>query len=61
MDRLADVVAAGLPEHVSVPIEGELFPRPTTQQSASASDGLDSTENKQVKCAEVAELADAPA
>ena len=48
MDELANAVCVGLPEHARIPVESELSPQTTTLTSVT-------------HCAEVAELADAPA
>ena len=48
MDGFANAVCVGLPAHAEIPVEPELLPEPTGTKSVS-------------HCAEVAELADAPA
>jgi integrase len=48
MDAFANAVCTGLPEHAEIPVEPELLPQSTTPRSVN-------------HCAEVAELADAPA
>ena len=48
MDGLANAVCEGLPEHAEIPVEPELLSQPITPKPVS-------------HCAEVAELADAPA